>query len=274
LANLTSMRHSRAAGLRRALGLVLIGGLCAAAVTFYREGPQLPRSAPEPSSTMPSSPAAEQSVPTPSPAPSSSQPKPPARTPSLSHAKLPKGPGTTEPGILLLASPLSDGSFDIAEMVLLPAATSSLRLGPPELTLAGNRFAKSKPVAAQVQVSAGDQPVIVPNGRVSRGTNIAWMAPAKRIELRYNLRGVTVRSIPSRAGRAVAAIGPLVTAVPQDLRVAMMVPGSTVLNIECPARQLPESACSLGRQPRIRVKGTLDHNKAIIVVQFDVPRPQ
>jgi hypothetical protein len=175
---------------------------------------------------------------------------------------------------LLLASPLSDGSFDIAEIVLLPAASSSIRLGPPKLTLAGNRFAKSKPVASKVQVSAGDQPVIVPNGRVSRAMDIAWMEPTRRIELRYNLTGVTLRSIPSRAGRAVAAIGPMVTAVPQDLRVAMMVPGSTVLNIECPARRLPESACSLGRQPRVRVKGTLNHDKAVIIVQFDVPRPQ
>ena len=115
---------------------------------------------------------------------------------------------------------------------------------------------------------------MVPNGRVSRGVDITWMEPAKRIELRYNLSGVTMRSIPSHAGRALAALGPLTTAVPQNLRVALMVPGSTVLNIECPARQLPESACAAGRPPRIGVKGTLDHDKAVIVVQFDVPRPQ
>jgi hypothetical protein len=191
-----------------------------------------------------------------------------------SQAKLPEGPGTTEPGILLLASPLSDGSFDIAEMLLLPAATSSVRLGPPKLTLAGSRFSKSRPVASQVQVSAGNQPVMVPNGRVSRATEIAWMEPTKRIELRYNLKGVTVRSIPSRAGRALAALGPLAAGNVQNLRVAMIVPGSTVLNIECPTRKLPESACSVGQPPRVRVKGTLDHTKAVIVVQFDVPRPQ
>jgi hypothetical protein len=175
---------------------------------------------------------------------------------------------------LLVASPLSDGTFDIAEMVLLPVATSSIGLGPPKLKLAGSHFAKSKPVASQVQVSAGDQLVMVPNGRVSRGMNLAWMKPVKRIELRYNLKGVTVRSIPSHAGRALAAISPLVAANPQNLRVAMIVPGSTVLNIECPARRLPESACSVGRAPRVRVKGTLDHSSAVIVVQFDVPRPQ
>jgi hypothetical protein len=269
---MTAVGHARVAGLRRALGLVLIGGLCAAAVTFYREGPDLPRSASEvPSGTG----SATMSAP---PSPSSSvssttAPEPPARTTS-SQAKLPKGPGTTEPGVLLMASPLSNGSFDIAEMVLLPAATSSIRLSPPRLTLAGSRFAKSKPVAYQVQFSAGDQPVIVPGGRVSRGVDISWLEPAKRIELRYNLKGISLRSIPSRAGRAIAAISPLAAAVPKGLPVVMMVGGSTVLNIQCPVRRVSEQACSIGRAPELRVKGTLPWRSAVIVVQFDLPRPQ
>jgi hypothetical protein len=244
-------------------------------VTFYREGPELPRSAPEATSSTPVPTSAGAPADRSSAVPSSATaPEPSARTISPSQAELPEGPGTTEPGILLVASPLSDGTFDIAEMVLLPVATSSLRLGPPRLKLAGSHFAKSEPVASQVQVSAGDQPVMIPDGRVSREMSIAWLKPAKRIELRYNLRGITVRSIPSHAGRALAAISPLVVAVPQNLRVAMIVPGSTVLNIECPARRLPESACSAGQPPRVRVKGTLDQNNAVIVVQFDVPRPQ
>jgi hypothetical protein len=173
-----------------------------------------------------------------------------------------------------MASPLSNGSFDIAEMVLLPAATSSIRLSPPQLTLAGSRFAKFKPVAYQVQVSAGDQPVIVPGGRVSHGMDIAWLEPTKRIELRYNLKGISVRSIPSRAGRALAAISPLVAGVPKGLPVVMMVGGSSVLNIQCPVRRVSEQACSIGEAPELRVKGTLPWRSAVIVVQFDLPRPQ
>jgi hypothetical protein len=272
---MTGVGQARVAGLRRALGLVLIGGLCAAAVTFYREGPDLPRSASEvPSSTGLATMSAS-AAPSPPPSPSSTTaPKPPARTTS-SQAKLPKGPGTTEPGVLLMASPLSNGSFDIAEMVLLPAATSSIRLSPPQLTLAGSRFAKSKPVAYQVQLSAGDQPVIVPGGRVSRGMDITWLEPTKQIELRYSLKGISLRSIPSRAGRAIAAISPLAAGVPKGLPVVMMVGGSTVLNIQCPVRRhVSEQACSIGRAPELRVKGTLPWRSAVIVVQFDLPRPQ
>jgi hypothetical protein len=175
---------------------------------------------------------------------------------------------------LLMASPLRDGSFDIAEIVLLTAPTASITLDPPKLTLAGSRFAQAQPVASQVQVSAGTQPVIVPGGRVKQRTEFALNAPAKQFELRYNLSGVTLRSIPSRAGRALAAISPLVGGVPSGLPVALMVSGSTVLNIECPVLRLRERACSIGRPPGLRVKPKLPWSSAVIVVQFDLPRPQ
>jgi hypothetical protein len=271
--NSTLVVRSRAPGLRRALGLVLIGGLCAAAVTFYQEGPELPRSGPQATTSTPL-PTASSPAQTPSASSSTSPAKQTARTSAQSEAKLPRGPGTSEPGILLMASPLSDGTFDIAEMVLLPVATSSIRLAPPKLTLAGSRFAKSKPVATQVQVSAGNQPALVPNGRVSRGMDIGLLEPAKRIELRYNLRGITVHSVPSPAGRALTAIAPL-TGVPTSLPVAMMVTGNSVLNIQCPAvRRVQDQACSTGRPPRLHVKPKLSWSNAVFVVQFDLPRPQ
>jgi hypothetical protein len=257
--------HPRAAGLRRALGLIFVAGLCVSAVTFYRDA-ELPRSAPSVASSTPSATAVR--TPSASPTPQANPPTPPAK------ATLPRGPGTTEPGILLMASPLRDGSFDIAEIVLLTAPTSSITLGPPKLALAGSRFAQAQPVASQVQVSAATQPVIVPGGRVKQRTDLALNAPAKQFELRYNLSGVTLRSIPSRAGRALAAISPLVGGVPSGLPVALMVSGSTVLNIECPVLRLRERACSIGRPPRLRVKSKLPWRSAVIVVQFDLPRPQ
>jgi hypothetical protein len=273
LDKMTAVGHARIAGLRRALGLVLIGGLCAAAVTFYREDPDLPRSASTPAGGAPSVSSAS-----PANAPTASSTTSPLRTVPTTppkEVKLPKGPGTTKPGILLMASPLPGGSFDIAEIVRLPEATSSLRLGPPNLTLAGNRFAKSKPVATQVQVSAEDQPVRVPDGRVSRQMDLALTNPSKSIELRYHLSGVTIRSIPSPAGRALTAIGPLIRDVPKSIPVAMMVSGNTVHNIECPAvRSVSKQACWIGRRPQFRVKPQLTRDRAVIVVQFDLPRPQ
>ena len=172
--------------LRRALGLVLVAGLCVAAVTVYQDAPDLPRSARAPS--LAPSPATTASTGGPSRIPHvhDCQRSPCVRSLRSTSKPPPKGPGTTQPGILLMASLLRDGSFDIAEIVKLTDATSSVRLSPPNLTLAGDRFANAKPVATQVQVSADNQPVLVPGGRVSRQIDIALLQPAKRIELRLH----------------------------------------------------------------------------------------
>jgi hypothetical protein len=254
------------------MGLILIAGLCVSAVTFYSKAPELPRSAPAMASGTPIPTASDSIASTGSQSPKTAPTATSTTTPT--NAELPKGPGTTQPGILLIASPLPDGSFDVAEIVLLSTPTSSLRLGPPRLAQAGSRFSQAKPVASQVQVSAGDQPVIVPGGRVTQPVDLALTTPARRIELRYHLSGITVRSVPSLAGRALTAISPLVQGVPKTFQVAMLVSGSTVLNIECPILRLREQACSAGRPPNLRVKRNLPWNGAVIVVQFDLPKPQ
>jgi hypothetical protein len=262
-------------GLRRAMGLVLIAGLCVSAVTFYSEAPELPRSAPEIASATPLPTASNSTATTPSGSPSPKNAPTSTRPIAPTKAKLPKGPGTTQPGILLIASPLPDGSFDVAEIVRLSTPTSLLRLGPPRLGLAGSRFSRAKPVASQVQVSADDQLVMVPGSRVTQRIDLALTTPARRIELRYRLSGITVRSTPSQAGRALTAIGPLVEGVSKTSQVAMLVRGSTVLNIECPIiRRLSDQACSTGQPPNLRVNRSLPWSGAVIVVQFDLPMPQ
>ena len=267
--------HSLSPGLRRALGLVLIAGLCVTAVTFYSEAPELPRSAPAAASGTPIATTLDSTGPTPSGSPSPTT-APTSTSPTTStNAKLPKGPGRTQPGILLVASPLPDGSFDVAEIVLLGTPTSSVRLGPPRLAQAGSRFSRAKPVASQVQVSADEQPVIVPGSRITQRVDLVLTTPARRIELRYRLSGITARSLPSRAGRALTAISPLVEGVPKNFDVAMLVRGSTVHNIACPIiRNLGKQACSTGRPPTLRVNRNLPWSGAVIVVQFDLPMPQ
>ena len=261
----------RSAALRRGIGLILVAGLCVSAVTFYRDALELPRSSPAPATNtpLPTTPASTTGR---SRSPSPTTSATPARPTPPSPVKPPKGPGTTQPGVLLIASPLRDGSFDIVEMVLLPAPVYSVRLGPPAVTIAGNDFAKLKPAASEVQMSAGDQPVLVPKGQVGSRLDIALSGPSKRMELRYKLSGVTVRSIPSRAGRALAAIGPLAAATPK-LPVVMVISGDTVLNIECPMRRgINAQACAAGHVPHLRVKGELPRSRAVIVVQFNLPR--
>ena len=167
--------HSLSPGLRRAMGLVLIAGLCITAVTFL-EAPELPRSAPAAASGTPA--ASDSTTPTPSDSPSPETAATSTHPTAPTNAKLPNGPGRTQPGILLVASPLPDGSFDVAELVLLSTPTSTVRLGPPRLAQAGS-FSRAKPIASHVQVSAGDQPVRVPDSRVTKRVDLALTTPAK-----------------------------------------------------------------------------------------------
>jgi len=263
--------HPWAAGLRRAVGLALIVGLLISAVAFYRVAPQLPRATPVAPSKTTSPTIAGPASQSPDAAPShtaSAKRVPPTQA----EVKLPRGPGTTEPGILLMASPLRDGSFDVAELVILPSQVNSVRLAPPKLAPGGKPFAGLKPVASEVQMSADNQPVIVPKGQVDSRLDIALVEPANRMELRYKLGDVTARSMPSRAGRALAVISPLAAGDP-SLHVVMMVSGRTVHNIQCPMRRgISGQTCAAGRVPHLRAKGELPLSRAVIIVQFDLPR--
>jgi hypothetical protein len=77
-------------------------------------------------------------------------------------------------------------------------------------------------------------------------------------------------------GRGASAISPRSGKqhLVKDNPVALRISGNTVLNIGCPALRLREQACSAGRPPQLRVNQKLPWRSAVIVVQFDLPRPQ
>ena len=152
------------------------------------------------------------------------------------------GPGITEPGILLVASPAADGSFDVLERVRLAGPVSVLTLRPAPVDRAGRQFASATAAATQVEVSAGEKSVVVPGATIGTQVDLP-VAPADRFELRYRLDDVTVRSTPSTDGRALAAIGPLTGGVDDDLPVLVIVSGGTVLGLSCPLLPISEQSC-------------------------------
>ena len=76
--------------------------------------------------------------------------------------------------------------------------------------------------------------------------------------------------MPSRAGRALTAIRPLVAGAPGNLPVAMMVSGASVLNIECPVLRLSERACSIGEaiEPSRQTKAAVEKCRDCRPVRF------
>lgn len=215
-------------------------------------------------------------------------PTPPARSPTDQASALAAGTGTatgadrlpeslsstaaglTEPGIVLIASPAPDGSFDVDERIWLRQPVGTLTLRPGPIDRAGRGFVSASATATQVRLRAGDRPVAVPDDEIDRVSTLP-VAEGDRFELRYRLTDVTVLSTPSSSGRALAAIGPLTGNVPDDLPVHFIVTGSTVLGLNCPLLAFGEQSCGsrLGTEPGFQHE--LPAQRALVTVQFDLP---
>jgi len=259
----TGPKHaaSSRAGIRRIVGLAVLAGLAATAfVIVSRLNSATPeRAAPEapPTSVQSAPPISAGSIRATLSAP------PPAPLPQT-------GPGITLPGILLIASPASDGSFDVVERIRLVSPVSVLKLRPAPVARAGRQFASASAAAHQVQVSAGDQPVVVPGAKVGARVDLP-VAEVDQFELRYRLTDVTVRSTPSKAGRALAAIGPLTGGVDDDLPVQFIVSGGTVLGLNCPLLPISQQSCGSRVQTGPSVERELPWRLALTSVQFNLP---
>jgi hypothetical protein len=251
--------------------------LLACAVAFYRVAPGLPAS-PKPARTSAAPTAPTTSSPTASPSgtsPSATSPSPTRSAPTIPPTtRLPDGPGTTTAGIYLLASPGSDGSFDVSEFVLLDKPVSTLELRLPPVSQGGREFRMLHPTATQVQAAADRQPVVIPDSRIRGDVSLPLVMPVTSYELRYRLKGVTVRSMRSVPGRAIAALAPISAGVPPDLPVRIRVPGQAVLNLVCPSLRLSKQACSAGPKAKLRVNRNLPWRNAVVLVQLNLPRPQ
>ncbi len=259
-------------GRRRIVGLVAVVLVVATAVVIVSRmnSSTSDRSAPAtPSTSTTSTSLEEPSTEKPDGSTTSSASLTTVTDPAL--AALPAtGPGITEPGILLIASPASDGSFDVLERVRLAGPVSVLTLRPAPVDRAGRQFASASAAATQVEASAADQPVLVPGATV--GTQVELpVAQADRFELRYRLDDVTVHSTPSTDGRALAAIGPLTGGVDDDLPVLVVVSGGTVLGLSCPLLPLSQQSCGSRVQGEPALQRELPWSLALTAVQFNVP---
>jgi hypothetical protein len=162
----------------------------------------------------------------------------------------------------------------VSELVLLPVPQTELLLRPPPISQAGTEFRSRSPVATAIQLTAGDQPVILPSDTLRAALTVPLASSERRFELRYQLSGVTIRSTPSKAGRALAAIGPLTGVVAADLPVAVTVIGDGVRNLECRQLALDERACASGELPELRVNRVLRWQESVVVVQLDLSSPR
>jgi hypothetical protein len=180
------------------------------------------------------------------------------------------GPGSTEPGINLVVTPKSDATMEVTESVLLDEPTESLKVRPPNFSAAGSTFGGNNPYASKVRLVAGDQSVQVADGVVNRPMTLDLDEPTRRFELRYELNRAVVRSKPSAKGRALGAVRPLTSGMPDTLAVAVVVLGDEVRNLSCPGLSLEEQSCAVGAPPLLRLRTDLPWRTAIVVIQLDL----
>ena len=204
-----------------------------------------------------------------SPSPTAAASSAPARSPVPGTPA--RGPGITVPGVRLSVVPAPDGTLVVAEQVVLDRPVQSLTLQPPSLAPAGSRFADATPVATGVQLAVKGQPVAVDSGTVDRRLTIDLPQSATAFELRYVLTGAIVRSVPSLTGRALAAFAPL--SAGDTSPVIVTTGGDSVRNVTCPLLDVDASACSDGLRGAMSVRDPLPRDRALVVLQLDLPRP-
>jgi len=276
---------SRADIFRRALGAVCTLVLLSLAIGYSQYGPGLSAimTGPAPNATVAATESTEPAPTPPTPSSSEAPSATPASSPTPSVTRtapvkppkgLPAGPGTTEPGILLMAAPDADGRFTMTELVRLAEPVTAVQLRPLNIQAAGPGLRGAKPIATDIELTADEQPVRLSRNRVSRPQSVTFDAPTAVFEVRYMLRRVTVRTPNSSPGRALGAIGPLVAGVPGDLPVDVVVMGRSVRNLGCPSSEMVRRPCASGQLPRLTVNRSLPHRTALVIVQLDLPRPQ
>ena len=250
---------------RRLLGGMVTCLLLVGAGFFARTADALPTASPPAGPAGPvHSPAPETPTPTVTSAPAPADPTEPSRPKS--------GPGFSRPGLWLRAAPASDGSFDVVEVITLATPVTKIELRPIPLAEAESGSGL-RPAARAVQLSAGDQPVPLPDGPIERVTPVEWGIPADRIEVRYTLTGVGQPSRPSKPGRALATLGPL-TGVPSQLPVIMQIAGQGILALDCFRLPIAERSCASGRPPDLQTARPLPAEDAVVRVQYDLPLPR
>jgi len=183
------------------------------------------------------------------------------------------GPGLTEPGILMEVSPRADGGFDVTEHVVLQTRVSRVVFTPPSRGAAGATFDKTHAEIKDLRVQGDDgQPLgRVPSAALTRATSVPLGGTTSTLVLHYQLSGTSVRSFPSKVGRALAYVRPITSDFDTTLPVRIVSAGTGTLNLTCPGLPVAKRTCVAGTPPHLRVRSALPGSESTVVVQLDIP---
>lgn len=269
-----SARSRRATGISTASTVLVVAVLLAVYSPDRRaavNGAGIPTTSQPTSRPAPSARPSASSSPSPSPSPSGA---PVTDRPGIIGPGA-TGPGLSEPGIDLRFSARADGGFEVAERVTLRAPRDRIRLTPPGHAAAGVGFVNNRARVLSLQIQTTDGQPLAPEGlgTFASGTILPLGASTSGLVLRYQLKGTSVRSIPSTAGRALAFIRPLTADVDPTLPVRVWADGDGTLNLSCPQLPVDQRACAQGSAPRLGGGTAMTAATSVVVVQLNLPAP-
>lgn len=181
------------------------------------------------------------------------------------------GPGITSPGTAISARIPSADTIDVSESVRVTKAITSITLAPPKFDAAGDQFASLAPSLGGVQVTADGQMVPILRDKVDASVQIDLPSPATSVEVRYSLKSAIVRTLPSKAGRALASLTPVVETAASG-PVAYVFGGAEIVGVSCPQLGPTAYACAGGVPGRLTVAKSLPHAKSLVLLQVNLPR--
>ncbi len=168
-------------------------------------------------------------------------------------------------GVVVRATALPDGSFDVVETVRLSDPVVQLRLAVPDLTAAGPAFGDLTATYVDVRVTVADQEEVPVTGLLT-ALSVPLPAPATVLEVRYRVSGVAVRTVPSPDGRALGALAPLVDV---DAVVGFEVDGTAVRTLTCPLLPADRALCAVDRGTGF-VVDPQPFSDALVLAQLDL----
>lgn len=203
----------------------------------------------------------------PSSAPSAGPQTGASATPSRST-----GPGVDSPGVAISARVSTPTSLDVSELVRLAIPVTFFTIAPPDVTGAAKDLGTLTPALTEVQVTADGQVVPILQTRITGPLQVDLPTPANELEVRYVLDAAVVRTLPSKAGRALAGLAPVVAGA-DDSRVTYRFAGGEIIGVSCPDLGATAFACAGGEPGSLTVASPLERSESLVLLQLNLARP-
>ena len=166
----------------------------------------------------------------------------------------------------------SDGGLDGVMQLVLdhPVPSLAVRVLTPA---AGTSTADFEPLISQLTLTADGQQITTVARELRSGDKVKLALPtgARSVTVSYRADGVMVRSEPSKAGRALVLLTPLIVSPTNNLYGSINVHSTAVTNVGCSIAGAPMIACGTKTSDGWRVTAPPGQGGVNVLAQINLP---